>query len=74
VSAVACTVVTGVRVRWCHAALHPVDDGGDAHTAADAEGDETGGEVAALELVDHRPEEHGTGRAEASLVERSGRQ
>ncbi len=31
---------------------NPFDDGGDAHAAADAQGDQGGGEVAPLELVE----------------------
>src|SRR5690242_3315568 len=41
-----------------------LDDGGDAHAAADAERGEAAPQVAALELVDEGAEDHGAGGAE----------
>src|SRR5919107_4411347 len=41
-----------------------LDDGGDAHAAADAERGEAAAQVATLELVDERAEDHRAGGAE----------
>src|ERR1700689_3489275 len=44
--------------------LEAFEDGGDAHAAADAQGDERSARVAALELVDDGGDEHRAGGAE----------
>src|SRR5262249_47845374 len=44
--------------------LHPFDDRGGAHAAADAQGDQRRGLVGALKLVEHGAEDHRTGRPE----------
>src|SRR5947209_19834059 len=44
--------------------LNPLNDGGDAHAAADAQRDQRATRVAALELVDHGAGDHGAGRAQ----------
>src|SRR5881394_1972274 len=44
--------------------LHALDDGRDAHAAADAQRDQRGRLVRALELVECRAEQDRTGRAE----------
>src|SRR6201986_3182270 len=44
--------------------LNPLDDGGDTHAAADAQGDQRAARVAALELVDHGAGDHGAGGAQ----------
>src|SRR5690606_23142980 len=42
----------------------PLDDGGHAHAAADAQGDQRVAAVAALQLVDHGAGDHGAGGAQ----------
>src|SRR5688572_15828119 len=41
-----------------------LDDGGDAHPAADAQGGQAVAQVAPLEFVDERAQDHGAGGAE----------
>src|SRR5947208_16701305 len=43
-------------------ASYALDDGGRAHAAAGAHGDEAGAEVAPFELVQHRADEHAARR------------
>src|SRR6476661_2343940 len=50
--------------RPCSDRSDELDDGGDAHAAADAERGEAAALVAALELVDERAEDHRAGGAE----------
>src|SRR3954465_7030605 len=51
-------------VRGRCRASYPLDDGGDAHPAADAQGREAVPQVSALELVEQRAEDHRAGGPE----------
>src|SRR4051794_39559283 len=52
------------HLAWWPGGLDALDDRGDALAAADAEGDQGGVEVAALQLVEGGAEEHRAGGAE----------
>src|SRR5664279_6036607 len=56
------SVIVSLSDRWGWS--DTLDDGGDTHAAADAQGGHAVALVAALEFVDERAENHGAGRAE----------
>src|ERR1700687_293692 len=62
----------GAKRAFAHPTpLNPLDDGRGAHAAADAQRDQRGRFVGALELVEHGTENHRTGGAER-MAERDG--